>query len=176
MRTTDGLWNNAPTLDHTRPNKIDKGEENNIRARNPKELLSGVMFLIFGVTAAVVSRNYPVGSALRMGPGYFPLVLSGLLIAIGLLCCARSLLIRGEVLEPMGLRPFLLILGATAAFALTIETGGIVVATVLAIGIAALASRESRKREVAVLMVLMLALSVGVFTYALGLPFKVIPG
>lgn len=135
-----------------------------------------MVFLIFGLTAAMVSRNYPVGSALRMGPGYFPLVLSGLLIAIGLLCCARSLFMRGETLEPMGVRPFLLILGAAGAFTVTIESGGIVMATMLAIGIAALASRESRKMEVATLMVLMLALSVGVFTYALGLPFKVFPG
>ncbi len=124
----------------------------------------------------IVSRNYPMGSSLRMGPGYFPVILGGLLTLIGIVCCVRSVLAKGGAMEAMGVRPFLLILSAVGAFALTIESAGIVVSTVLSIVIAALASRESRKLEVAALTVFMLALAVGVFTYALGLPFKVFPG
>jgi heme A synthase len=126
--------------------------------------------------AVIVSRNYPMGSSLRMGPGYFPVILGGLLTLIGILCCARSLLVKGEAMEPMGMRPFMMILSAVGVFAVSIESAGIVVATVLSIVIAALASRESRMLEVVALTVFMLVLAVGVFTYALGLPFKVFPG
>jgi Tripartite tricarboxylate transporter TctB family len=135
-----------------------------------------LLFLFFGLVAVIVSRSYPMGSALRMGPGYFPVILGGLLTLIGIACCARSLLVRGGAIEAIGARPFLLILLAVGVFALGIESAGIVITTVLSILIAALASRESRALEVVALMIFMLALAVGVFTYALGLPFKVFPG
>jgi Tripartite tricarboxylate transporter TctB family len=135
-----------------------------------------LLFLFFGLVAVIVSRNYPMGSSLRMGPGYFPVILGGLLTLIGMVCCVRSLFAKGEVMAAMGVRPLLLILSAVGVFAISIESAGIVVATVLSIVIAALASRESRMLEVVALTVFMLALAVGVFTYALGLPFKVFPG
>jgi hypothetical protein len=135
-----------------------------------------MLFLFFGGVAAWVARDYPMGSALRMGPGYFPLVLSVLLTLLGFVVCIKGMLIKDERIESMRFRPLLLILGAVGIFAISIEIGGIIVATTLTVALAGAASPESRMRELIVLVIVLLALSVGVFTYALGLPFKLMPG
>jgi putative tricarboxylic transport membrane protein len=43
---------------------------------NNKDFLSGLHFLFLGGLGWWMARDYPFGSALRMGPGYFPTVLS----------------------------------------------------------------------------------------------------
>lgn len=116
-----------------------------------------------------------MGSALRMGPGYFPTILGGLMLLLGAAAFVRGLVHRDERIEAVRARPLLLILGAVGVFAATIESTGIILATLLTVAIAAAASPESRVGEVVALLVLLVALAVGVFTYALGLPFKLWP-
>jgi hypothetical protein len=147
-----------------------------IGIRSPRDFFAGLIFLFFGALAAFVARDYPMGSAVRMGPGYFPFVLGILLAVLGAIICIKSLTIEGRGVEFIRLRALLLVLGAVAAFAATVETGGIVIATILLVVIGAAASPESKPREVAVLTVFMLALAVGVFCYGLGLPFRILPG
>ena len=146
-----------------------------ISIRSPRDFCAGLIFLFFGALAAYVARDYPMGSAVRMGPGYFPYLLGILLALLGVAICIKSLVIRGERIEAASPRALLLVLGAVGVFAATIEIAGIVIATVLLVGIGAAASPESRLREVVVLIVFLLALAVGVFTYGLGLPFKIFP-
>ena len=146
-----------------------------IRIRSPRDFFAGVIFLSFGLCAVVVGRDYPMGSALRMGAGYFPLVLGALLLVLGVVICIQSLVVSGEKVEQISLRPLLLVLLAIGAFAVSVDSLGIVAATVLMTIIGAMASPESRWREVIVLTVALLGLSVGVFAYGLGLPFKLMP-
>jgi hypothetical protein len=146
-----------------------------ISIRSPRDFCAGLIFLFFGALAAYIAREYPMGSAVRMGPGYFPYFLGILLALLGVVICIKSLLIHGERIESVNLRALLLVLGAVGVFAGTIESAGIVIATALLVGVGAAASPESRLREVAVLIVFLLALAVGVFTYGLGLPFKLFP-
>lgn len=146
-----------------------------ISIRSPRDFCAGLIFLFFGALAAYIARDYPMGSAVRMGPGYFPYLLGILLALLGVVICIKSLLIHGERIESANLRALLLVLGAVGVFAGTIENAGIVIATALLVGVGAAASPESRLHEVAILIVFLLALAVGVFTYALGLPFKIFP-
>ncbi|MGQ0577553.1 MAG: tripartite tricarboxylate transporter TctB family protein [Betaproteobacteria bacterium] len=146
-----------------------------ISIRSPRDFCAGLIFLFFGALAAYVARDYPMGSAVRMGPGYFPYLLGILLALLGVVICIKSLMVSGERIEAASPRALLLVLGAVGVFAATIESAGIVITTVLLVGIGAAASPESRLREVAVLIVFLLALAVGLFTYGLGLPFKVFP-
>lgn len=146
-----------------------------ISIRSPRDFCAGLIFLFFGALAAYIARDYPMGSAVRMGPGYFPYLLGILLALLGVVICIKSLLIHGERIESANLRALLLVLGAVGVFAGTIESAGIVIATALLVGVGAAASPESRLHEVAILIVFLLALAVGVFTYALGLPFKIFP-
>jgi hypothetical protein len=146
-----------------------------ISIRSPRDFCAGLIFLFFGALAAYIARDYPMGSAVRMGPGYFPYLLGILLALLGVVICIKSLVAHGEHIESASLRALLLVLGAIGVFAGTIESVGIVIATALLVGIGAAASPESRLREVVVLIVFMLALAVGLFTYGLGLPFKIFP-
>jgi hypothetical protein len=50
---------------------------------NGKDFWAGLMFITFGLAFMLISRNYPMGSALRMGPAYFPTVLGGLMAVLG---------------------------------------------------------------------------------------------
>jgi len=143
--------------------------------RSPRDFFSGAIFLSFGLFAVLVGRDYPMGSARQMGAGYFPMVLGGLLVLLGIVICIKSLAVPGEKLETIGLRPLVLVLLAIGAFAVSVDSMGLVAATVLMTLIGAAASPESRWREVVILTLVLLGLSVGVFTYGLGLPFKLLP-
>jgi Tripartite tricarboxylate transporter TctB family len=146
-----------------------------ISIRSPRDFCAGLLFLCFGGLAGYIAHGYPMGSAVRMGPGYFPYLLGILLALLGVVICLKSLVVRGDGIESANLRALLLVLGAAGVFAATIESAGIIIATILLVGIGAAASRESRLREVAFLVVFMLALTVSVFIYGLGVPFKIFP-
>jgi hypothetical protein len=147
----------------------------NIRIRSPRDFFAGAIFLSFGLGAVLVGRDYPIGTALHMGSGYFPFVLGALLLILGAIISIKSLVITGDAIESIGLRPLLLVLLAIGAFAVSVDTIGLVAATVLMAAIGAAASPESRWREVVVLTIALLGLAVGVFAYGLGLPFTLLP-
>jgi hypothetical protein len=146
-----------------------------IRIRSPRDFFAGAIFVSFGLCAVVVGRDYPIGTAQRMGAGYFPFVLGALLLILGAAICVKSLVVAGEKPETFGLRALLLVLCSIGAFAVSVDSIGIVAATILMTVIAAAASPESRWGEVAILTVALLGLSVGVFAYGLGLPFMLLP-
>lgn len=146
-----------------------------LAVRNPRDFFAGLIFLVVGVLAAILSRDYPIGSAVRMGPGYFPFLLGALLASLGAIISARSLALRGPAIEGVDPRALILVLAAVAAFAATIESAGIVIAATLLLVVGAAASRESRYREVIALTLLLVALTVGVFVYGLRLPFRLWP-
>lgn len=144
--------------------------------RGKQDVLAGLLFLFFGLAAVVLARNYPFGTSMRMGPGYFPTILGGLLAVLGAGVIVRGLLVRDEPMGRFELGPTLLILSAVALFALTVERLGIVLSVTLVVLVSALPSGHFRWHEVIVLALLMVGLAVGLFTYGLGLPFKVFPG
>jgi hypothetical protein len=113
---------------------------------------------------------------MRMGPGYFPTVLGLLLLVAGLGVVVRGLLAPGESLSGFAFWPLALVLGSVVLFAITVERLGIVAAVVSVVFVSSLASGRLRWLEVALLALLMTALAVGLFTKALGLPFRLLPG
>jgi len=146
------------------------------RVRGMQDALAGALFIGLGIAAVYVARDYPLGTTMRMGPGYFPIVLGILLALSGIAVVARGLTVRGESLSGFALGPLLLVLGAVASFAFTVERLGIIAAVALVVVVSSLASGRFRWFEVVGLAVLMTALAVGLFTRALGLPFRLLPG
>lgn len=68
-----------------------------MKIKSPKDFWSGVMFLATGVFfVAWAVTHYQMGSAVRMGPAYFPTVLGGLLAVLGLIILLGSLAIGGD--------------------------------------------------------------------------------
>lgn len=146
------------------------------RIRNGKDFYSGLIFILFGGFAAIGARGYPLGTAGRMGPGYFPTVLGSLLILLGLVISARSLLgTEGGLIKGWAIRPLVLVLGAVVAFALIVERLGLVLAMVALIFVSCLGGTEFRLREVVALFLVLAAMAVAIFAYGLKLPFRVWP-
>ena len=62
-----------------------------LEIRNNRDVWAGVMLIVTGAAAVIIARDYAFGTALRMGPGYFPSVLGGLLVLFGLYLVAQGL-------------------------------------------------------------------------------------
>ena len=113
-----------------------------------------------------------IGTMFRMGPGYFPMILSGLLFLLGVLIFLKSF---GRTSEPFGTiawRGMALILPAPIIFGLTVRGLGFVPALFIATLIAAQASVKMRPLPSLILAVVVTILSTLIFSYGLGLPFR----
>jgi len=141
-----------------------------LRVKKPQDLGAGLLFILFGVAGLWFGRDYAVGAAARMGPGYFPTLLSWLLIVFGGFIAARAFAIEGGRIDPIRWRSALPILAAIAVFAILIQRLGLAAAVFTVIAVSAFATRESRWREVVLLALFMAVACVGVFIYGLNQP------
>jgi len=94
---------------------------------------------------------------------------------MGFAISLRSLWQSGERIAPWQPRPLLLVTAAVVAFAFLLGPLGLVGAILALVLLAALAGREFRPREVALLYLALTILAVGLFVYGLGLPFRLWP-
>jgi Tripartite tricarboxylate transporter TctB family len=107
------------------------------------DILAGLIFVAFGLAFAITSLSYELGTPLRMGPGYFPLVLGGLLVLLGLLIVGRGFISSSSAEERFGTVPWravVLIVVAVLFFGLTVRGLGLVPATAVTALLTALAS------------------------------------
>jgi putative tricarboxylic transport membrane protein len=138
--------------------------------RNPRDFWTGAMFTTLGVAAVVVAQNYPMGTATRMGPAYFPTIVGAVLAVIGLIALVRSFLQPGEPIKGFAVRPLVLVLGATVLFAVLVRSAGLVVALIVLVMMSAFASAMFRWVPSLALAIGLAVFSVAVFVKALGLP------
>lgn len=143
--------------------------------RDKREFAAGLMFIGIGAFFAIGAANYAMGSAMRMGPAYFPKLLGIILVGLGLIIMARSLFMRGEPLPPINWRPLLLVIGSVVIFGLLLEVAGLAVTSVVVMLVSALGGWDFRWREQLINGIFLGALNIGVFYYGLGLPFKLWP-
>lgn len=142
--------------------------------RNPKDFWTGVVFIGFGLAFLLVAQDYHLGSARRMGPAYFPTILSCVLMLIGLAAAIRSLFGRGSPVGAFALKPMALVAISTVLFGLMVRDFGMVITIFLMIMVSAYASVHFSWRSAALLGVAMAAFCVAVFDYGLGLSIPVI--
>ncbi len=144
------------------------------------------MFMATGVAFAWGATSYTVGSAARMGPGYFPLMLGIVLAVLGAFIVFEALVVDTEDGEPVGSfawRPLGFIIGANVVFgvllagvpALGIPAMGLIVGIFALVFIASLAGDRFVFKEVAILSVILSVLSYLAFIKLLNLQFRVWP-
>lgn len=143
--------------------------------RNPKEFGSGCLFAGFGLAAIVIGASYPIGTAARMGPGYFPRGLGMILLALGAILLIKSFRSKGAAIAIKDVRPLLIVLGSVVLFGLTVVPLGLVVSTVLLIVAASTASHEFRWKEATIASVLLAGFVVLAFGYGLKLQLPILP-
>jgi hypothetical protein len=139
--------------------------------RNNKDFLAGLLMIAIGAGGFLMALDYPFGSALRMGPGYFPRVLAGILMTFGVFVLIRGIITGEKVRGRWGWKPLAFIVVSLVAFGWIMAHLGLIPALVVMFIVSALGGHEFRWKEVAVLTVVMSAFAIGVFVYALGLPY-----
>ena len=144
--------------------------------RNNRDLIAGLLFIVLGGLAVVLARDYPFGSTIRMGPGYFPTVLGFILLLFGVTVLARGIRSGERVKGEWGWKPLALITLSIVLFGALLDRVGMIPAAVATLVAAAAAGREFRMKEALILAVVMTALSVAVFIYGLKLPYPLLGG
>lgn len=134
------------------------------------------MFIAVGGGAILLARDYAFGSALRMGPGFFPTVLAGILVLFGLYVLARGLGRPQRIQARVSLRALVMLPLSLVLFGILMERAGFVPALVGLVFGSATAGREFKLVEVFLLTVVLTALSVGIFIWGLGLPYPLVKG
>ena len=143
------------------------------RIANNADFWAGVMFILFGAAAVYMSRDYPMGSAMRMGPGYFPTYLGILMILFGLGIGAKGILKGSDEIGPWAFKPIIVLSLGVLAFGFLIEKVGFVPSLIALIVITSLSGREKiRWLEVLLVTIVLVAGAVGVFIYGIGLPYQ----
>jgi len=153
--------------------------------KSQKDLLSGLMFTITGAAFALGAREYDMGTAGRMGPGYFPLMLGIILAVIGVIVTLQSFGERreGEELGAIAWKPLIFIISANLIFGLLlgglpsvgIPAMGLIVAIVGLTFVSMLAGDHFTWRGAVLLSAILAGGSYVVFVRLLGLTFQVWP-
>lgn len=97
-------------------------------ARNAKSFWTGIIYVLVGGSAIFMSQDYGMGTAVKMGPAYFPTILSGLLILIGSISVVRSFLKPGTPIGTFAFKGLLLVIAATVLFGLIVRGAGTIIA------------------------------------------------
>ena len=142
-----------------------------LRIKSPQDLGAAVVFMAIGLAGVYFGRDLQFGTAARMGPGYFPVILSWVIGAIGVIVGIKALTIDGPRIEPFQLRPILVIVAAILAFGYLIDRIGLAITAVLLTILAGFARRDVNVLETILLGAGLALFSVRLFVYALSQPF-----
>ena len=162
-----------------------------MKIKSQQDWWAGLMFIGFGlffivfalgtpefidnIVGAKLIGGYQMGSSVRMGPAYFPVLLGGLLAFLGLLVLFDSIVEKGPDVAKFHFRPLLFVAVSSLAFAYLLKPLGLVLAGITLVFISAYGGHEFKWKEVAIMSVVLVIFSVLVFVKALALPFPICP-
>jgi hypothetical protein len=141
-----------------------------LRVKSPQDFGAGMLFLLVGAAGVILAADLDFGTARRMGPGFFPTIISWLIIIIGLVVSGKSLAVEGPAIERMQLRPILMLIIALAIFGFMIREIGIVLTSMLMMVVAAYAQPKVNIVQTLAFAAFMTAFIVLVFVYGLNQP------
>jgi Tripartite tricarboxylate transporter TctB family len=147
-----------------------------IELRDNTGFWSGLMLIGTGTAAIVIAADYRLGSALRMGPGYFPSALGGILILLGIIVLAKGLKDPQPIVGRWSLRALILLPLSLVLFGVLMEHAGFVPALLVLVVGSSAAGGEFKIVEALLLAILLTAGAVVVFVWGLGLPFPLVAG
>jgi len=147
-----------------------------VKIKSPKDFWAGVMFIVTGLFfLGWAVTFYQMGTAVRMGPAYFPAVLGGLLAVLGGIVLLGSFAISGEAIPKFHFRPLVFITVGVVLYGYLMKPVGLVGATAALVYVSALGGHEFKWKEVTILFALLIVFSVLVFVKGLTLPFPICP-
>jgi hypothetical protein len=151
-----------------------KASNKHMASRNPKDLWTGIIYIIVGLAAIIIARDYGMGTPRKMGPAFFPVILSVLLIVIGIISLVRSFVRPGTAVGRFTFRGMLLVTGATVLFGMIIRGAGMIVAMPLLVIVSAYASKQFGWRTSIFLAIGITAFCILIFLKGLGIPLPIV--
>jgi hypothetical protein len=142
-----------------------------LEVRNNRDVWAGAMLIVTGATSVIIARDYAFGTSLRMGPGYFPSVLGGLLVLFGIYLVASGLRSNEKIVGGWSLRALVMLPLSLVMFGLLMEYTGFVPALMVLIVGSSAAGSEFNLKEALLLAMGLTAFAVALFIYGLGLPY-----
>ncbi|AVA34984.1 putative tricarboxylic transport membrane protein [Cupriavidus metallidurans] len=148
-----------------------------MRIRSQKDFASGLMFILVGLGFSFVARGYSMGTAAKMGPGYFPFLLGLVLAILGALVLMGSLSSKGEEdqLARWDLKTLLWILGSVVLFGLLLKPLGMVLSVFVLVMVSSMASHEFSWKGALLNSVVLVLIALGAFVYGINLQMPVWP-
>ena len=147
-----------------------------MKIKSPKDFWSGIMFLASGLFFAMwAEAHYQMGSAVRMGPAYFPVVLGYLLAVLGLIILGGSLVTKGPPVPQFHFRPVMFVTIGVVLYGYLMKPLGLILATAALVYVSAYGGHEFKWKEATILFVVLALFSWIVFVKGLTLPFPIWP-
>jgi hypothetical protein len=142
------------------------------KIKNGRDFVGGSMMIVIGVLFIWFGRDLQVGNSFQMGPGYFPTMLSIMLIAIGIVIVGQSLWIAASDDEPdtFNWKAYGLVILAPVFFGLALSGLGLAPTLFVMIVAVTMASKYANLRHSIALGIFLATCSVLIFTRLLSLP------
>lgn len=145
--------------------------------KNPKDFKAGLLFIIFGIVTAFLSQRYTIGTAAKMGPGYFPFLLGLILPLLGAGICLKSLS-KGKGVKrniPLRFRPVFFILSSVVLFGLLLYPLGMILSALFLVMISSMASEEFNLKIAFLNAFVLVILILIIFVYFLKFQIPILP-
>ncbi len=139
-----------------------------------KDVLAGALFILVGATGLWLGQDYAIGTAFRMGPGYFPRVLCGLLVLVGAIVALKGVIAGGERPDPIHWRPLIMVTLAVLAFGGMIGNFGLLPAAAVVVFLGATGGPEFRLLEGVIVATLLTAAAIAIFKFGLAMTMPIL--
>ena len=148
-----------------------------MKIRNQRDFGAGIMYMVIGLFFAIMATQYPMGSAAKMGPGYFPFFLGILMALLGALVLVRSIRATAtiESIPKFNWRVIGLITGSVVLYGVLLPTMGFIVAVFVLVFMSASASHEFHWKGTLVNATFLIIFTYSVFVLGLKLQFPLLP-
>jgi hypothetical protein len=146
-----------------------------MRIRSPKDFWAGLIFIAIAGGFVLLAQQYRLGDLHRMGPAMFPTLVGALLAVLGAVLALRAFALDGAAVPRFHARPIGVSLLAIVLFAVALQWLGLIAAIAVLVLVGARAARDVRPLENLALAAAMIAFSVAVFVWLLGLPLPLWP-
>jgi hypothetical protein len=148
-----------------------------LKIRNQRDFGAGIMYMVIGLFFSIVAMQYPMGTAAKMGPGYFPFALGILMTLLGLLVLVKSLGAKAaiEKIPKFHWRIMALITGSVVLYGLLLPTMGFIVAVFVLVFLSATASHEFHWKGTLINATFLVVFTYSVFVVGLKLQFPLLP-
>jgi uncharacterized protein YacL len=145
--------------------------------KNKQDFWSGAMFIALGGGFAVQATQYSMGSAARMGPGYFPFWLGIVLALMGATVLIGALSNRAQTttVSRFDFRILFLVIGSVVFYGFALRFLGLYLSVFLLVLLSSFASHEFNWKVAVANGLFLVAFSYIAFIRGLGLIFPLWP-